>query len=60
MEPEVYLFGARQAGYLTPSSQYASDVKMAKRFSLSEARIIANRHKQGGNSLLILRIEDQV
>ncbi len=52
MEQLVYLFGAKQGGWVTPTGQYSTDIKTAATFGLSEALERCKKHKAASNILL--------
>lgn len=58
MEPECYLLGMRQAGWLTVTGQYSTDIKDARKVGYGEALKIAARHKEASNILIPVRVED--
>lgn len=57
MEPLVYLAGLKQGAWLTKTGQYSTDLASASTYSLSNALIIAKRHKEASNILLPVSVD---
>lgn len=53
-----YLLGMKQAGWLTRTSQYSTDLSQAAKFEREDAFALIKRHREAGKALIPVRVED--
>lgn len=53
-----YIASLKLSGWMSQSYQYTTDISQARKFSRDEALEMCRRQKAGGNSVILVSVED--